>query len=84
MMYAKRHRLYRALYRIVVTRDGRLDEYLAELDRAHRRFGVRKEHYAAFRTALLAAENRFTPPVPAAARPGELFPTCPVSTCPEN
>ena len=65
-MDAQRHRFYRALYRIAVTRDGRLDEYLAELGRAHRKFGVRKEHYAAFRTALLAAANRFTPPGPVA------------------
>ncbi len=74
---AQRLRFYRALYRIVVTRDGRLDEYLAELGRAHRKFGVRKEHYAAFRTALLAAANRFTPPGPA-----NRSPTCQVSTCP--
>jgi ferredoxin-NADP reductase/hemoglobin-like flavoprotein len=63
-MDSQRHRFYRTLYRIVVTRDERLDEYLAELGRAHRKFGVRKEHYAAFRTALLAAAARFTPPGP--------------------
>ena len=65
-MDAQRHRFYRALYRIVVTRDERLHEYLGELGRTHRKFGVRKEHYAAFRTALLAAANRFTPPGSAA------------------
>lgn len=58
----QRRRFYRALYRIVVTRDDGLDDYLAELGRAHRKFGVRKEHYAAFRTALLAAAARWTPP----------------------
>jgi len=65
-MDAQRHRIYRALHRIVVTRDERLDDYLGELGRAHRKFGVRKEHYAAFRTALLAAANRFTQPGSAA------------------
>jgi NAD(P)H-flavin reductase len=65
-MDAQRHRIYRALHRMIVTRDERLDDYLAELGRAHRKFGVRKEHYAAFRTALLAAANRFTSPRPAA------------------
>ena len=61
-MDGQRQRFYRALYRIVVTRDENLDEYLAELGRAHRKFGVRTEHYLAFRTALLAAAYRFTPP----------------------
>jgi ferredoxin-NADP reductase/hemoglobin-like flavoprotein len=61
-MDSQRHRFYRALYRICVTRDERLDDYLADLGRAHRKFGVRKEHYAAFRTALIAAASRFTSP----------------------
>jgi NAD(P)H-flavin reductase/hemoglobin-like flavoprotein len=61
-MDGQRRRFYRALYRLVVTRDEGLDDYLAELGRAHRKFGVRPEHYAAFRTALLAAAARWTPP----------------------
>ena len=65
-MDGQRQRFYRALHRILVTKDEHLDDYLAELGRAHRKFGVRKEHYAAFRTALLAAADRFTPPGPAA------------------
>lgn len=60
-MDGQRQRFYRTLYRIVVTKDDGLDEHLAELGRAHRKFGVREEHYAAFRTALLAAASRFTP-----------------------
>lgn len=62
----QRHRFYRALHRMVVTRDDALDDYLAELGRAHRKFGVRGEHYTAFRTALLAAADRFTPSRPGA------------------
>ena len=65
-MDGQRHRFYQALCRIVVTKDDGLDDYLAELGRAHRKFGVRKEHYAAFRTALLATAYRFSPPEPAA------------------
>lgn len=65
-MDAQRHRFYRALHRIVVAGDEELDDYLAELGRAHRKYGVRKEHYAAFRSALIAAANRFTPPGSAA------------------
>jgi hemoglobin-like flavoprotein len=57
-MDGQRHRFYRALYRLAVTRDDGLDGYLAGLGRAHRKFGVRKGHYAAFRTALLAAAYR--------------------------
>ena len=61
-MDGQRQSFYRALYRIAVTKDDGLDDYLAELGRAHRKFGVRTEHYAAFRTALLAAAYRFAPP----------------------
>jgi len=58
----QRRRFYRALYRLVVTRDEGLDDYLAELGRTHSKFGVRPDHYAAFRTALLAVAARWTPP----------------------
>ena len=66
VMDGQRHRFYGALHRLVVTRDNGLDDYLAELGRAHRKFGVRGEHYTAFRTALLAAADRFTPSRPGA------------------
>ena len=59
-MDGQRHRFYRALFRLAATKDEGLDDYLAELGRAHRKFGVRTGHYAAFRTALLAAAYRFT------------------------
>jgi NAD(P)H-flavin reductase/hemoglobin-like flavoprotein len=62
-MDAQRQLFYRALRRIVTgRRDGELDGYLAELGRAHRKFGVRKEHYAAFRTSLHAMVDKFAPP----------------------
>jgi hypothetical protein len=77
-MDGQRQRFYRALYRLAVTRDEGLDDYLAKLGRAHRKFGVRKGHYAEFRTALPAAAYRFTPPgqalvgeTPTADAPGE-------------
>jgi NAD(P)H-flavin reductase/hemoglobin-like flavoprotein len=61
-MDAQRQRLYRALRRIATTRgDGELDRYLAELGRAHRKFGVRPEHYTAFRTSLHAMVDKFAP-----------------------
>jgi len=69
-MDGQRHRFYRALQQIAVTEDDGLDEFLAELGRAHRKFGVRTEHYAAFRAALLATAYRFTPPAPAAPEAG--------------
>jgi NAD(P)H-flavin reductase/hemoglobin-like flavoprotein len=62
-MDAQRHLLYRALQRMVLSRnDGELDRYLAELGRAHRKFGVREEHYGAFRTSMHAMVDRFAPP----------------------
>jgi len=38
-----------------------LSRYLATLGRAHRKFGVRKEHYASFRAALRATAEKFSP-----------------------
>jgi NAD(P)H-flavin reductase/hemoglobin-like flavoprotein len=62
-MDAQRQLLYRALQRIVVSRhDGELDRYLGDLGRAHRKFGVRTEHYDAFRTSMHAMVDRFAPP----------------------
>jgi NAD(P)H-flavin reductase/hemoglobin-like flavoprotein len=61
-MDAQRQLLYRALRRIVTSRNDELDRYLAELGRAHRKFGVREEHYAAFRTSMHAMVDRFAPP----------------------
>jgi hemoglobin-like flavoprotein len=78
-MDGQRHRFYRALYRIVVTKDEGLGDYLAELGRAHRKSGVRKQHYEAFRTALLAAAYRFTP----CGRSGPIPRSC-VTACRER
>jgi NAD(P)H-flavin reductase/hemoglobin-like flavoprotein len=62
-MDGQRQRLYRALRRIAADRNDReLARYLTTLGRAHRKFGVRKEHYAAFRAAMQATVERFTPP----------------------
>jgi NAD(P)H-flavin reductase/hemoglobin-like flavoprotein len=38
-----------------------LPDYLATLGRAHRKFGVRKEHYTAFHAALRATAEKFSP-----------------------
>ena len=60
----QRRRLYRALCRIAAgMRDGDpvLEEYLAALGRDHRKFGVRPEHYEAFREALEATFLRYPP-----------------------
>jgi NAD(P)H-flavin reductase len=63
-MAAQRRRFYRALCRIAAgTHDPgpRLDAYLAELGRVHRKFGVRREHYEAFAEALEATFRRYPP-----------------------
>lgn len=63
-MAAQRRRLYSALCRIAAgTRDGdpELTGYLAELGRAHRKFGIRPEHYDPFREALEATFLRYPP-----------------------
>lgn len=66
-MAVQRRRFYDALCRIAASAAGpdgtdpRLDEYLGGLGRAHRRFGVRKEHYDAFAEALAATFKRYPP-----------------------
>jgi NAD(P)H-flavin reductase/hemoglobin-like flavoprotein len=63
-MTVQRRRLYSALCRIAAgIRDSnaKLEGYLAELGRAHRKFGVRPEHYDAFRAALEATFLRYPP-----------------------
>ncbi|HEY1699994.1 MAG TPA: globin domain-containing protein [Trebonia sp.] len=63
-MAAQRRRLYHTLCRIAAgTHDPgpRLDAYLAELGRVHRKFGVRQEHYEAFAEALDATFRRHPP-----------------------
>jgi NAD(P)H-flavin reductase/hemoglobin-like flavoprotein len=60
-MDVQRRRFFQALTRIVAGQDDRdgLTGYLAELGRAHRKFGVRERHYEVFRRALLATLHRF-------------------------
>jgi NAD(P)H-flavin reductase/hemoglobin-like flavoprotein len=67
-MHTQRQRFYRALCRIVAMADGatgpsaagaQLTRYLTELGRAHRKFGVRKEHYASIRAALRTTADKF-------------------------
>jgi NAD(P)H-flavin reductase/hemoglobin-like flavoprotein len=60
-MDAQRQRFYRALCRIAATGPGRLTSDLAALGRGHRKYGVRKEHYDAFRASLQATFRRFAP-----------------------
>jgi NAD(P)H-flavin reductase/hemoglobin-like flavoprotein len=63
-MAAQRHRFDDALRRIAAwtdTADPRLDDYLAALGRAHRKYGVRKEHYDTAKQALDATFQRFPP-----------------------
>jgi NAD(P)H-flavin reductase len=70
-MHAQRQRFYRALRRIVTlaasapgsdpAAAAELTAYLSALGRAHRKFGVRKEHYASVRTALRTTADKFAP-----------------------
>jgi NAD(P)H-flavin reductase len=63
-MAVQRQRFYDALCRIAAWTDSAdpgADGYLAGLGRAHRKFGVRKEHYDAFREALAATFKRYPP-----------------------
>jgi NAD(P)H-flavin reductase/hemoglobin-like flavoprotein len=62
-MDAQRQRFYRALCRIAASEPGQLTGDLTALGRAHRKYGVRKEHYLAFRTSLQATFRRFAPNV---------------------
>jgi NAD(P)H-flavin reductase/hemoglobin-like flavoprotein len=60
-MDVQRGRFFRALVRIAAGQDdpAALVPYLEQLGRAHRKFGVRDEHYGMFRRALLATLHRF-------------------------
>ncbi|HEX6454328.1 MAG TPA: globin domain-containing protein [Trebonia sp.] len=63
-MAEQRRRLYSALCRIAAGMgdgDPKLEGYLSDLGRAHRKFGVRPEHYDAFREALEATFLRYPP-----------------------
>jgi NAD(P)H-flavin reductase/hemoglobin-like flavoprotein len=77
-MDAQRKRFYQALTRIVADSGdpGRLSSYLDGLGRAHRKFGVQKEHFDSFRLALAATFQRYAPAAwtdDAAAAWDELF-----------
>jgi NAD(P)H-flavin reductase/hemoglobin-like flavoprotein len=60
-MDVQRKRFFRALVRIAEDQDdpAELARYLEQLGRAHRKFGVREQHYGLFRRALLATLHRF-------------------------
>src|ERR1700759_182847 len=61
-MDGQRKRFYRALTRIGASSDpGPLTSYLEGLGRAHRKFGVQKEHFDAFRQAMAATWQRYAP-----------------------
>jgi len=65
-MDAQRHRLAAALTRVMAREPG-FTQSLADLGRAHRKFGVREGHFAAFRQSLEATALRFAGPGEAAA-----------------
>lgn len=61
-MHVQRQRFYRALCRIAANgagQDAAFARYFDALGRAHRKFGVQKEHYASFRAALQATTEKF-------------------------
>jgi NAD(P)H-flavin reductase/hemoglobin-like flavoprotein len=62
-MDAQRKRFYQSLTRIIASGDDddSLAGYLEGLGRAHRKFGVRKEHFDAFAQALMATWQRYAP-----------------------
>ena len=61
-MDAQRKRFYQALMRIAASDDeASLTVYLERLGRAHRKFGVQKEHFDAFQQALAATWQRYAP-----------------------
>ena len=64
MMDTQRGRLMNAVARIAYQTDDpdELTEYLQQLGRDHRRFGVRPEHYAPLVRCLIASMRRFAKP----------------------
>ncbi len=64
-MDGQRKRFYQALTRIIASSTGpdQLAGYLDGLGRAHRKFGVQKEHFDSFRQALAATFARYSPSV---------------------
>ncbi len=62
-MDAQRSRLLQAVVKLVQGLDSpvQLDQYLAELGCAHRKYGVQPEHYAAVGRSLVAAIRQCTP-----------------------
>jgi NAD(P)H-flavin reductase/hemoglobin-like flavoprotein len=61
-MDAQRRRFYQALARAVTSGDdAALTHYLDSLGRAHRKFGVQKDHFDAFAQALAATWQRYAP-----------------------
>jgi NAD(P)H-flavin reductase/hemoglobin-like flavoprotein len=62
-MDTQRIRFYQALRYVALSddNDGQLAAYLQGLGRAHRKFGVRKEHFDAFRQALAVTWQRYAP-----------------------
>jgi NAD(P)H-flavin reductase/hemoglobin-like flavoprotein len=61
-MDTQRKRFYQALTRIVASGDDDvLAAYLDGLGRAHRKFGVQKDHFDAFAQALAATWQRYAP-----------------------
>ena len=63
-MSEHRERVFSALAQLVWSMDSpaTLSAYLEQLGRAHRKFGVREKHYAAFFDALLATVEHFNGP----------------------
>jgi NAD(P)H-flavin reductase/hemoglobin-like flavoprotein len=61
-MDAQRHRLAAALTRVFAGYPAETDaltEYLTDLGRAHRKYGVRDEHFDAFRNSLVATLHKY-------------------------
>jgi NAD(P)H-flavin reductase len=64
-MDGQRKRFYQALTRVIASSGdrARLTSYLDGLGRAHRKFGVQKEHFDSIRQALAATFQRYAPSV---------------------
>jgi NAD(P)H-flavin reductase/truncated hemoglobin YjbI len=61
-MDGQRKKFYQALTRIIASGgDDSLTRYLEGLGRAHRKFGVQKDHFDAFAQALTATWQRYAP-----------------------